>query len=314
MKILVTGGAGFIGSHIVDAYIELGHEVVVLDNLSTGKRENLHPKAVFYEIDIRNQGDVERVFASERPQVVNHHAAQKSVVRSTRDPLEDLQINSVGLIHVLQSCRKYKVTRFIYASTGGALAGDACEIPTPESATPRLSSPYAMTKYMGEQYLRLLAAQYGLSYLVLRYANVYGPRQDTDSEGGVVAIFINNLLNQRMSTIFAYPDLPDGMLRDYVFVEDVCKANVCALESDAQGVFHVGGGTEMKTKDLYLLIEQVSGLHQPVQFAGPRPGEVRRSWLDLSLTRSVLGWEPTISLEQGIRKTCDYFEHEWIRS
>lgn len=308
MKILVTGGAGFIGSHVVDAYLSLGHQVVVVDNLVTGQRENVPSQAALYEVDIRNSKELERVFAAEHPQVVSHHAAQKSVVQSMQNPLFDLQVNGVGFLNVLRSCHKYGVKKFIFASSGGALAGDSEEVPTSETSTPKLTSPYALTKYMAERYLEFFSATYGLSYTVLRYANVYGPRQDADSEGGVIAIFLKNLLQNRRSTIFTYPDMPDGMLRDYVFVGDVCRANVRALDNVVQGTFHIGGGQEITTKDLYSLIEQVCGIYQPLRFAGPRPGEVRRSWLDLSLTKSRLNWEPTTSLEEGIRKTRDFFQ------
>lgn len=309
MKILVTGGAGFIGSNIVDTYIGLGHQVVVVDNLTTGKRENVHPKAELYEVDIRNRESLERVFATENPQVVSHHAAQKSVVESMRNPLFDLQVNGIGFLNVLQSCHRYGVKKFIFASSGGALAGDSKEVPTTETSPPKLTSPYALTKYMGEKYLEFFSTSYGLSYTALRYANVYGPRQDADSEGGVIAIFLNNVLQNRRSTIFTYPDMPDGMLRDYVFIDDVCRANVLALDSAIQGVFHVGGGQEITTKDLYSLIERVSGSCQASpRLAASRPGEVRRSWLDLSLTKSHLNWAPTTSLEEGIRKTRDFFQ------
>jgi UDP-glucose 4-epimerase len=307
MKILVTGGAGFIGSHIVDAYVGLGHDVVVVDNLSSGQRKNVNENAVFHEVDIEDEQEVERVIKTHRPDVLNHHAAQKSVLQSVKNPVHDAKVNVVGMLNVIRLSLAYGVRKFIYASSGGALAGDADIAPTPESYHPKLLSPYAITKYMGERYLHVLAGESGMSYTILRYANVYGPRQDRDSEGGVISIFINNLLAGKVSKIYTYPGMPDGMFRDYVYVEDICRANVAALKPDATGTFNIGSGREVSTAELYTLVQRVCNRYSDPVFAEPRPGDVRRSLLDLSLSKSVLGWQPTVALAEGIEQTCQFY-------
>ena len=241
MKILVTGGAGFIGSTVVDAYIAAGHDVVVVDNLDSGRMENVNPQAKFYLMDVRSP-DLKKVFELEKIDVINHHAAQKSVPHSVEDPILDAQINILGILNLLELAVEYGVKRVIFSSTGGALLGDAEVIPTPEESPVQTISPYAITKYTSEKSLEFYRLTHGLTYVVLRYANVYGPRQIAEGECGVTPIFLDNLLNDRPSKLYAYPDMPDGCTRDYVYVGDVARANVLALEKGDNLIFNIGTG------------------------------------------------------------------------
>ncbi|RLG28585.1 UDP-glucose 4-epimerase, partial [Methanosarcinales archaeon] len=227
MKILVTGGAGFIGSNVVDGYIREGHDVVVVDNLFTGKRENVNPKARFYKADIRSE-EIREIIKEERPDVINHHAAQISVPESVRDPLFDADVNIKGILNLLESAVRYGVKKFIFISSGGAIYGEAEEFPTSESYEPRPLSPYAISKYCSEYYLSYYSHQYGLKFTTLRYANIYGPRQIPHGEAGVVAIFMNNILSGKKSVLYHFPEDKEGMIRDYCFVEDVVEANIKA--------------------------------------------------------------------------------------
>ena len=229
MKILITGAAGFIASHVADAFIEAGHEVVIVDNFRTGYPKNLNPKARFYELDICDPR-LEDVFAREKPDLVDHHAAQISVPLSVEDPLTDAEINVKGLINILENCVKYQVKKVIYISSGGAMYGEATEYPTSETYNPKPLSVYAINKMVGEDYLYFYRHTYGLDYTVLRYANVFGPRQVSHGEAGVVSIFVEKLLAGETPTLNAYPEEPNGMIRDYVFVKDVVRANLAALD------------------------------------------------------------------------------------
>lgn len=306
MKILITGGAGFIGSNVVDTYIKEGHEVVVIDNLSSGKLENLNPKAKFYLMDIRSK-ELEKVFELERPEVVSHYAAQISVPASVENPTLDAEINVMGLLNVLNACVKYKVRKVIFISSGGALAGDADRIPTDESYLPVMISPYAINKYIGEKYLYFYAVTHGLKYTVLRYANIYGPRQIPKGECGVVPIFMLNLMKDIPSKLFAYSDMPRGTTRDYVYVGDVCRANILALTKGDNSVINIGTGKEMYIEDIYHTIEKVLGKNIPLIRESERIGDVKRSALDNTRAKELLGWEPLVSFEEGIKKTYEYF-------
>ncbi|EPZ43060.1 NAD-dependent epimerase/dehydratase family protein [Alicyclobacillus acidoterrestris] len=308
MKILVTGGAGFIGSHVVNAYIEAGHEVVVIDNLSSGSKDRIHPKAKFYFMDIRS-ASLPQVFTLEKPDVVNHHAAQKSVPKSVEDPRLDADYNVTGLLNLLECCRHHDVKKFIFISSGGALAGDAPMIPTDESVNPVMISPYAIHKYVGEKYLHFYRVTYNLRYTVLRYANVYGPNQIADGECGVIPIFMNNILADQPSTLFAYADEPRGTTRDYVYVKDVAEANVLALTAADDEILNIGSGDGIHTADVYHLIARIAGSNAPLHRAPERVGDVRRSVLDCTRAKQVLGWQPRTSLETGIQTTLD-----WLRS
>lgn len=307
MKILITGGAGFIGSHVADACLEAGHQVVVVDDLSSGNFANLNPAVKFYQLDIRDPA-LDEVFAAEKPDVVNHHAAQISVPRSITEPLLDAQINILGLVNVLENCVKHHIKKVIFISSGGAIYGEAEEYPTTEDYPPQPLSVYAINKFAGENYLRFYQHQYGLEYTVLRYANVFGPRQIAQGEAGVVSIFVEKLLQDSAPTIYAYPDDPEGMIRDYVYVKDVVRANLAVLDRGSNEVFNIGTCEETTTSQLYkTILWQLGKKIQPLK--GPaRKGDLRRSMLDNSKAFKELGWSPIYSLEDGIRETVTWFK------
>jgi len=306
MKILVTGGAGFIASHIVDKYIELGHEVVVVDNLSSGFKHNVNPKAKFYEIDIRSK-ELEQIFEDEKPEIVNHHAAQISVPVSVKDPKLDAEVNAIGFLNILQNCVKHKVKKVIFISSGGAVYGEAEEYPTTENYDPKPLSPYAIHKYVSEKYLYFYNHQYGLKYTVLRYANVFGPRQIPHGEAGVVSIFITNFRDNNKTFLYAFDEEPDGMIRDYVFVRDIVNANVLALDRGELDAFNIGTGLETTTGQLYREIAlQMNTQIEPVR-EGARLGDIRKSCLNIYKAKNEFGWEPTYSLSDAVRETIDFF-------
>jgi len=302
LKVLVTGGAGFIGSHVANALIERGHDVVVLDDLSTGHVEYLPAKARFYQMSVGSPW-LDELFRIEKPGAVLHQAAQASVQQSVKDPVFDASVNVIGTTTLLQASATHGVRRFLYASTGGALYGDADVTPTPEDYPTFPVSPYGASKLAAEVYLRTFHALDGLSYAALRYANVYGPRQDPHGEAGVVAIFARRLLRGDAARING-----DGkQTRDFVYVSDVAEANLLALESDAVGSFNVGTGIETDINRIFTLLKQFTNSSQPEEHGPARPGEQRRSTVDSSKIRSVMGWHPRTSLEAGLRTTVQYF-------
>ncbi|MCX7991009.1 MAG: SDR family NAD(P)-dependent oxidoreductase [Proteobacteria bacterium] len=314
MKILVTGGAGFIGSNVVDAYLSEGHRVTVIDDLSSGKWENINRKAKFYLLDIRDRATLERVFEKEKFDIVNHHAAQISVPMSVANPQLDADINVTGFLNILELSVKYRVKKIIFISSGGALYGEAEEYPTSESYPPKPLSPYAITKYVSENYLYFYNKQYGLDYTVLRYANVYGPRQIPHGEAGVVSIFMTRLKEGKDCTIYAFSDEPEGMKRDYVYVEDVAKANILALNKGSLEAINIGTGVATSTSELFNIVYETlskstkiaKNLKKPK--SGPeRPGDLRRSCLNIAKAKKVLGWKPENSLKKGIEKTVKWF-------
>jgi len=310
MKILVTGGAGFIGSNVVDAYIAAGHEVVVMDNLFTGKWENLNPKARFYLMDVR-AAEVRKVFERERFDVVNHHAAQMSVPASVADPDFDADVNVRGFINLLEASRATGVRKVIFISSGGAIYGEADEYPTSEAAPARPLSPYAITKAVSEQYLAFYRHQYGLDFTVLRYANIYGPRQIPHGEAGVVSLFMDRLLAGRPCTIYHYPDEERGMSRDYCFVGDVVQANLLALDKEEANyeVFNVGSGKAVSIKQIAeLVIKMYGGKVRPLLTNKFRKGDVRHCFSDISKIREKLGFAPRISMEQGMQELREWSE------
>ena len=311
MKILVTGGAGFIGSHVVDNYIKERHDIVVIDDLSSGKLENVNSKAKFYLMDIRSK-EVEKVFELEKPDIVNHHAAQKSVPQSIEKPIEDADINIIGLLNLLESCVKNNVKKFIHISSGGVLAGDAEIIPTAESYVPKMISPYAISKFISEKYLYYYKTVHGLNYSVLRYANVYGPRQIPDGESGIFPIFIKNILSNKNSTLLTYEDMPRGTIRDYIFIDDICRANVIVLDKGECEVFNIGSGEELFIADVYDLLQEVSGSNLKLMRGKERAGDVRRSVLDYSKAKNILGWTPSVDFREGIKITYDYYKNNGI--
>jgi len=308
MKILVTGGAGFIGSHVAQAYQDQGHQVVVLDNLSTGSKDNLAPGLDLVEMDITDPG-LSRFMRQERFAVVNHHAAQVSVPASTADPQGDLRVNGMGTLNLLQAAAASGVKRFIFISSGGAVYGEQEKLPIGEDTLPQPLSPYAAHKLLGESYLPFYAQAHGLTYVVLRYANVYGPRQAPHAEAGVAAIFTDLLLQGRAGTIYRYPDMPRGMIRDYVFVSDVVQANLAALERGDNRIYNIGTGVPTATLDLYQTLARAAGVDLPPDFGPPRPGDLRRSLVDCARARRELGWQAQVDLDQGCRRTV-----EWARA
>ena len=308
MKILVTGGAGFIASHVVDEYIRIGHDVVVVDNLSTGYEKNINKKAKFYQMDICSK-DIEKIFEIEKPDIVNHHAAQISVPLSCKNPLIDAEINAKGFINILENCVKQEVKQVIFISSGGAVYGEATTYPTPETYDPKPLSPYAIHKYLSEMYLHYYHEAFGLKYTTLRYANVYGPRQVSHGEAGVVSIFIEKYLANEIPYLFAYPEQKDGMIRDYVYVKDVVKANVTALKEPIQQAINIG--TQIETSTGTLLREIAKQMNKECKFIAdePRPGDIKRSCLIIEKAKNMLQWTPEYTLATGIAETIEYFKN-----
>ncbi|HXO59949.1 MAG TPA: SDR family oxidoreductase [Candidatus Acidoferrum sp.] len=309
MKVLVTGGAGFIGSHLADRLLKQGHEVVILDDLSTGHVDHLNPAARFYQMDIQSPW-LNELFKIERPEAVLHEAAQASVRRSVEDPGFDASINVMGTVTLLQASVRHGVRRFLFASTGGAIYGDTDLVPTPEDAPAIPMSPYGASKLAAEVYLRTFHALHGLSYAALRYANVYGPRQDPHGEAGVVAIFAQRLLSGETARING-----DGkQTRDFVYVGDVAEANARALTSDAVGSFNVGTGVETDINAIFQLLKRLSGNNQSEVHGPAMPGEQRRSVVDARKIQKVMGWRPQTSLEAGLDATVRYFREASMAS
>jgi UDP-glucose 4-epimerase len=302
MKVVVTGGAGFIGSHIADRLLADGHEVVIIDDLTTGHVEQIPAKARFYQMELASPW-LEEMFRIERPQAVVHQAAQASVRKSVQDPVFDGTVNVLGTVALLQASVHHQVRRFLFASTGGAIYGDIDQTPTPEDAPALPVSPYGAAKLASEVYLRTFHALHGLSFAALRYANVYGPRQDPHGEAGVVAIFTRRLLAGEPARING-----DGkQTRDFVYVGDVADANARALTSDAVGSFNVGTGVETEINRVFAILRQLTGSDQQELHGPPLAGEQRRSVVDPSKIGAVMGWKPRTSLEDGLRETVRYF-------
>ena len=302
MKVLVTGGAGFIGSHIVDRLVQEGYGVVVADNLATGKRRNINRAAKFYRADIRSWW-LERVFRRERPVVVCHHAAQMDVRRSVQDPMFDAETNILGTLNVLRYAIKYGVRKFIFASSGGAVYGEPEKLPVSESHPTRPASPYGISKAVGDEYLRYFRAADGMEYVSLRYANVYGPRQDPYGEAGVVAIFTQKMLQGEQPIINGN----GRQTRDFVYVDDVVEANIAALGKEANGIYNVGTGQETTINELFSLL---AGLINPSvrEVHGPaKKGEQQRIALDSSRIHRELDWDPKASLKDGLSRTVEYY-------
>jgi len=312
MRILLTGGAGFIASQIADAYLEAGHEVAVFDNLASGRRQNLPARATYFEGDISDTGAVEGAFSDFAPEIVSHHAAQLDVRRSLEDPVYDAQINILGSLNVLRNAVRIGAKRFIFASSGGAIYGDAAQIPTPESAPETPESPYGLTKLAFESYLRIWHKNTGIVPVCLRYANVYGPRQSVEGEAGVVAIFAKRLLSGRSCTIYG-----DGTSsRDYTFVGDIVRANILALDKGDGAVVNIGTGIQTPIASVYKeissAVQEITGrqIEVELRFEPLRAGEVVHSALNATRARAVLGWTPQTSFEEGVRETVRYLKRE----
>ncbi len=305
MRIMVTGGAGFIGSNTVDALVVLGkHEVCVLDDLSSGKRHQVNSAARFYQVDIRDGARVAEVFEREKPEVLLHLAAQMDVRRSVADPAFDAQVNLIGFLNLMEAGRRNGLRRVVFSSTGGAIYGEQERFPCDESHPCRPVSPYGVAKLATERYLFFYEVQYGIRHVALRYANVYGPRQDPHGEAGVVAIFCGRLLNKQPVTIFG-----DGeQTRDYIFVGDIVRANLAALERDCSGAINIGTGIESSVNRLYGTLAEVAGVKMAPNYAPARPGEQTRSVISPARAEKELDWRPRVALREGLAQTLRFFQ------
>jgi len=302
VKVLVSGGAGFIGSHVADAFVEAGHEVWALDDLSSGRRENLRPAVRLVVADIRSP-DAARLLERERFEVLCHLAAQMDVRRSVADPGFDAEVNVLGFLNLLEAARRSGVRKVIFSSTGGAIYGEQDVFPAPETHPTRPVSPYGVSKASGELYLGYYRAQHGLASVALRYANVYGPRQNPHGEAGVVAIFCERLLRGETCAIYG----SGRQTRDFVFGPDVARANLLAAQRDVEGPINIGTGVETDVNRLYALIARAVGTDRPPRHGEAKPGEQARSSVDPSRAAEVLGWRPTVALEEGLSRTVAWF-------
>jgi len=308
MRILVTGGAGFIGSHIVDQYIAAGHDVAIVDNLweeGGGKEKNLNPKARFYHADITDEPSLIRIFDEVRPEVVNHQAAQHSVAISTKNPQLDARVNVLGLLNVLTNCTRVGVHKIIFASSG-ATYGTPARLPIDEEVVQRPESPYGITKMVTEYYLRYWQEAHGLTYTAFRYGNVYGPRQDPNGEAGVIAIFAKRFLKHEPVRI----DWDGEQQKDYVFVEDVARASLLALNGGDNDIFCIATGKGASVNELYGTLARIIGYSPEIVQAPKRPGDIYLAYFDCSKAERILGWKAEVSLDEGIQKTVDFFKRE----
>ncbi len=305
MNILVTGGAGFIGSHIVDALVESGCRVAVADDLSTGKFENINPGVNFYKVEVQAP-DFKEVVAREKPDAIIHLAAQVDVQRSLKEPAADAAINIVGMINLLEACRCYNVGKVVYASSA-AVYGSPAYLPVDEKHPLAPQSPYGLSKYTAEHYLRIYRELYGIGYTVLRYANVYGPRQDATGEGGVVAIFVDRLLKGENPYIFG----DGGQTRDFIYVKDVAAANLAALRRGEGMTFNVSTGGGLSVNRLFEVIKKAAGSGQKPEYLPARPGDITHSYLSNEKAREFLGWAPRRSLEEGLGETLEFYKNNY---
>jgi UDP-glucose 4-epimerase len=305
LKILVTGGAGFIASHITDAFINEGHQVVVIDDLSSGFEKNINPKAKFIKGDICNLELVESLFREEKFDLVNHHAAQMDVRRSVKDPAFDAITNILGTINLLQNSIKYGVKKIMFASTGGAVYGEQTYFPADENHPTQPKSPYGISKLAVEKYLYFYYSEYGLNYTILRYANIYGPRQNPFGEAGVVAIFSKKLLNGEQPLING----SGKQTRDYVFVGDVVSANVITLDENTNDIYNVGTGIETNVNELFHHLNSIIGSQKEEKHGPVAPGEQMRSLISSEKLFKKFGWKPSTTLEDGLKVTVEFFKN-----
>ena len=299
--VLVTGGAGFIGSHLVDRLLSLGHRVIVVDDLSTGRLRNLNKGATFYHSSITHPG-LEEIFEREQPEIVNHHAAQISVSQSVKDPVKDAEVNIQGTLRLIELSRRYGVGKLIFSSSGGSVYGEPSYMPCDEEHPINPISPYALSKHVAEEYLSLYHHIYRLEYVTLRYANVYGPRQDPHGEAGVVAIFAMGMLEAKQPRIYGTGEQE----RDFIYVDDVIDANVLAME-DGQGEYNIGTGQATSVNRIFEILKGIiryrwSPVHGPA-----RPGEVFKIRLSCSKFENEFGWKPKVPMEEGLSRTIEYF-------
>lgn len=307
VKCIVTGGAGFIGSHLVDKLLEQGYKVTIIDNLSTGRKENINPKADFYNINIQDS-KMSNIFNKVKPDIVFHYAAQIDVRKSVDDPIESAKTNILGSLNILENCRNFGVKKVIFASSGGAVYGEAKIIPTPENYPTQPVSPYGIEKLIFEHYLNFYKKEYDLDYLILRFANVYGPRQNSKGEAGVIAIFCDKMLKGEQPIING-----DGkQTRDFVFVEDVIKANILGIQKNKSGVFNISTGIETDINHIFKKLIKLFNLKiQEIHKPGTQ-GEQKRSCLDFNKTMLEFGWQPEHNLDKGLVKTKEWFKNHKI--
>lgn len=304
MKIIVTGAAGFIASHVAEGYLELGHDVAIIDDLSRGRRENVNPRCRFYQCDIRDAETVQRIFGSEKPDVVNHHAAQMDVRRGVKEPYFDAQVNILGSINLIEAAVKNGAKRFVYAATAGAGYGEPKQIPVPEDYPLNPITPYGISKHTVEHYLFTYHFLYGLEYVALRYGNVYGPGQNSQGEAGVFAIFSEQMLAGIQPVIYG-----DGnKVRDYVFISDVVAGNIAALSRGTNEIFNISSGIATTDLQVFEVVRELVGANCQPKYTQRRPGEIDRITLDISKAKRLLGWAPAVPLAEGAKITVASFQ------
>ncbi|AFS79511.1 UDP-glucose 4-epimerase GalE [Gottschalkia acidurici 9a] len=299
-KILVTGGAGFIGSHIVDELINIGDKVIIVDNLSTGNVKNINNKAKFYEEDIISE-NIYRIFEREKPDYVIHSAAQVSVNKSLIDPIYDLQNNVLGTVNVLECCKKYKVKKIVHSSTA-AVYGEPIYLGIDEKHYINSTSFYGTSKYASEEYIKTYQRLYGVDYTILRYANVYGDRQSSEGEGGVISILLDKLQSKDRTTIYG-----DGnQTRDFIYVKDIVKANMLSINKGSSATLNIGTGVETSINELINIIKSISRTNIETIYADKRQGDILNSYFNSELSKKIIGWEPKYTLKEGLKEMLEY--------
>ncbi len=304
MNVLVTGGAGFIGSHIVDRLIDEGHNVVIIDNMVTGQADLINPQATFYQEDICNAFRVEEIVKMHEIEVISHQAAQLDVRKSVEDPAFDAEVNIIGTINIFEAARKHGVKKVVFASSGGAIYGDTDQMPTPEGHPEQPISPYGVAKLVMEKYAHFYHVQYGLEYTAMRYANVYGPRQNAHGEAGVVAIFTDRMLAGQQ----CYVNGDGENTRDFVYVDDVVSANMAALTGDLVGPYNVATEKQTSVNQVFDTINAISGANQERVHREGKAGEQRHSCLSVAKLKQDADWSPTIDIQEGMKRTVEYFK------
>lgn len=307
-KILITGGAGFIGSHLADKLIDDGHKVIILDNLYSGQIEYINPQAKFFLADVRND-IIDKIFETEKPEIVFHLAAQMSVPYSVENPVFDMDINIKGILNLLQASTKHGVKKFVFSSSGGAVYGDAKEYPTTENYPPEPFSPYAIAKFASEMYVKFYYNHHKINYSICRFANVYGPRQISAHESGVVTIFAQNILNKFPSRIYTYSHQSGGMYRDYIYVSDVVDGLIASMNHSNPDIFNIGTGIPLSTLDIYQKIQEITGNIVDYTFGEPRKGDIARNCLNIDKSKLLLGWSPKYDINDGLIETINYFKN-----